>query len=350
MQHYPDPRAVSGYPLHSDAASYCLHNNDNILVPKPWADMTMKPDVSCAQMAPKGQPHYPPPPPPRGAQEGGLDAALGNRSHFPRAWTASTAGSMRGTAWFFYPRAWCKQAPHLCSSCQCQCGDSACINEYCSGPQVSALQKAGVDLFKDKPWTVFIHGGEFHWNNNIDAAYSQLSSRVAEAANMGVLAVDYRTTASMPLAPFPAALEDVIAALKFLADQGASPVALHGDSSGGTQVVETLIYMEHLKASGVDLGVTVDRALTFSCWLDLTSSTPTFYTRKWCTSDCDGIGDPDNKNSPGWVQIKGQCAALEYAGPSSTHSRPQGRVLTRLCLDGRRLPPQPPAALAAPRR
>ena len=31
---------------------------------------------------------------------------------------------------------------------------------------------------------------------------------------MGVLAVDYRTTASMPRAPFPAALEDVIAAIK----------------------------------------------------------------------------------------------------------------------------------------
>jgi acetyl esterase/lipase len=82
----------------------------------------------------------------------------------------------------------------------------------------------------------------------------------------------------------------------------------------GTQVVETLLYMEHLRSIGDDPGVEVERALTFSCWLDLTSSTPTFFTRKWCTGDCDGMGDPDNKNSPGWVMIKGQCAALEYAG------------------------------------
>lgn len=64
-------------------------------------------------------------------------------------------------------------------------------------------------------------------------------------------------------------------------------------------MVETLIYMEYLRSIGQDPGVTVERALAFSCWLDLTSSTPTFFTRKWCSADCDGMGDPDNKNSPG---------------------------------------------------
>ena len=134
----------------------------------------------------------------------------------------------------------------------------------------------------DCPLRVSLHG-------EISGDYFALSTRVAEQSGMGVLAVDYRTTASVPIAPFPAAVEDVIAALKWLKDQGASKIALYGDSSGGTQVVEALLYMEHLRSTGErDPGVTVDRALTFSCWLDLTSSTPTFFTRKWCSGDCDG--------------------------------------------------------------
>lgn len=65
---------------------------------------------------------------------------------------------------------------------------------------------------------------------------------------MGVLAVDYRTTASIPISPFPAALEDVIAAMKWLKDQGASKVTLHGDSSGGpycnlTCCVQLTVYL-----------------------------------------------------------------------------------------------------------
>ena len=68
----------------------------------------------------------------------------------------------------------------------------------------------------------------------ISGDYYALSTRVAEESGMGVLAVDYRTTASIPISPFPAALEDIIAAMKWLTDQGASKVTLHGDSSGGS--------------------------------------------------------------------------------------------------------------------
>ena len=68
----------------------------------------------------------------------------------------------------------------------------------------------------------------------ISGDYYALSTRVAEESGMGVLAVDYRTTASIPISPFPAAIEDVIAAMKWLTDQGASKVTLHGDSSGGS--------------------------------------------------------------------------------------------------------------------
>ena len=110
---------------------------------------------------------------------------------------------------------------------------------------------------------------------------------------------------------FPAAVLDVIAALEWLRDQGASKVVLYGDSSGATQVVETLIYLENERHTrrqqqqqepvlleeqqeaeerpGWTEGVVnVDRAVTLSGWFDLTSSSPTFWTRKWCSGSCDG--------------------------------------------------------------
>lgn len=117
-QHYPDPRAVSGYPLHSDAASFCQHGNDNKLTPSPWADSKEYPDISCSSINPKRHPPAAPGPSP--ARNGS------GVSYFPRAWTASTAGGQRGQAWLFYPKAWCAAAPSLCTSCTCHCSDAPC--------------------------------------------------------------------------------------------------------------------------------------------------------------------------------------------------------------------------------
>ena len=113
-QHYPDPRAVSGYPLHSDAASYCQHENDNRVVAMPWADSKMRSEIACSSISPTSQ----------GPLE---DASTKNEtSHFPRAWVGTTAGAQRGQAWMFYPRAWCAEAPSLCKSCTCTCTDPPC--------------------------------------------------------------------------------------------------------------------------------------------------------------------------------------------------------------------------------
>eukprot|EP01050_Picozoa_sp_SAG11_P044481 SAG11_NODE_21658_length_421_cov_0.633540_1_plen_44_part_01 len=40
-----------------------------------------------------------------------------------------------------------------------------------------------------------------------------------------------------------------------------------GDSSGGTLVVETLLFVAHNALSGGSLNVTIDGAATFSAWL-----------------------------------------------------------------------------------
>jgi hypothetical protein len=233
-QSYPDPTAISGYRSKADAATYCLHNTDNGGGGDTysWGDHTMDPNISCVPYTPSGAPH-----------NAFHDSA--NSSYFPRHWTANTGGSFRGTAWMFFPRSWCS-AGQRCNSCDCRCNGRGCVSVYCQGgPDLSTNKRP--ELFRGKPWSVFIHGGEFHWNNNIGANYAMLSDRIASAANMGVLAIDYRTTAAVPpdVGTFPAAILDVIAALEWLRKQNVSKLALYGDSSGATQVVETLIYLEH---------------------------------------------------------------------------------------------------------
>jgi acetyl esterase/lipase len=268
-QHYPDPRGLSGYPLPSDAASQCVHFSDNGGHGAPsgtWGDTKMRSDISCAMLPPKGR--------------------TTNVSDFPRRWSASTAGGSRGVPWFFFPSAWCEGTAAHCGRCDCACQGAGCPSVYCQGPSAAALEKQGVRLFKDRPWAVFMHGGEFHWNNNIGADYAMLSSNVAAASAMGVLAIDYRTTAAVGEpgnGAYPAAIEDLVQACQWLRTRkGAAEIRLYGDSSGGTQTVQALLYIAQKKLDGVDLGFEVARAGTFSAWLDLTSSTPTFYTRKWC--------------------------------------------------------------------
>ena len=60
----------------------------------------------------------------------------------------------------------------------------------CKGPAFDA--KLVEKYVTGKKWIVFIHGGEFAWNNNIGAGYAILSAEVAKNSGMGVLAVDFR--------------------------------------------------------------------------------------------------------------------------------------------------------------
>ena len=72
---------------------------------------------------------------------------------------------------------------------------------------------------------------------------------------------------------------------------GASELYLYGDSSGGTQAVQTMLWMEHHRRQGMQFGFNITAAVLFSSWLDLTDSNPTYDSNRHCTGDCYGIGD-----------------------------------------------------------
>ena len=108
---------------------------------------------------------------------------------------------------------------------------------------------------------LYCHGGAFAigspWHNR------DMMSRIARAAGGRVLGVDYRLA---PEHPFPAALEDTVAAYRWLLESGVDPatVVLAGDSCGANLVLGAA-----LRARGADLPLPAAIAAV-SPWVDLT--------------------------------------------------------------------------------
>ena len=141
-----------------------------------------------------------------------------------------------------------------------------------------------------------------------------------------VLAIDYRSLARRPIpAVYPEPIEDVLAALVWLKDQGASSLYLYGDSSGGTQVVETLLFManrqrdiEKATANGDTIilrasdSVKVTAAATFSAWLDFSSSFQQYDTRRSCEGPCNDIASMVFRGDAGPDRLGSMCQSRKY--------------------------------------
>lgn len=109
---------------------------------------------------------------------------------------------------------------------------------------------------------LFFHGGAFTLGSS--RSYRELVGRMARAAGVRGLVIDYRLT---PEHPFPAGLEDCITAYKWLLEQGiaAKNIALAGDSAGGNLLVATLLALREESVALPACGVCL------SGWYDLTN-------------------------------------------------------------------------------
>ena len=87
---------------------------------------------------------------------------------------------------------------------------------------------------------LFIHGGSFVAGSI--ASHRTLAGNVAIASNTRALLIDYRLA---PEHPFPAAVEDTVAAYEWLLSQGLTPsqVVVAGDSAGGNLTLALLIHL-----------------------------------------------------------------------------------------------------------
>ena len=107
---------------------------------------------------------------------------------------------------------------------------------------------------------LYLHGGGYvtGW----PGLCRDLTWRLATLCRVCVLSIDYRLA---PEHPFPAALDDAIAAYRWLLAQGADPkrIALMGDSAGGGLVFATML---RLRDEDVELPAA---AVVVSPWTDL---------------------------------------------------------------------------------
>lgn len=109
---------------------------------------------------------------------------------------------------------------------------------------------------------LYLHGG---WYSSAALAnYRELLGRLAVACDARVLAIEYRKA---PQHPFPAAIEDTVAAWKWLiADTATSKIVVAGDSAGGGL---TMALMLTLREQGLEQ----PGAASLICpWVDLATT------------------------------------------------------------------------------
>ncbi len=114
---------------------------------------------------------------------------------------------------------------------------------------------------------LYLHGGGYIIGSSL--GYRALSSSLARAAKARSLTLDYRLA---PENPYPAAVDDALAAYKGLLAQGTSPgsIVIGGDSAGGGLTVATLI-------AARDAGLPMPAAaLAISPWADMACTGSTY--------------------------------------------------------------------------
>lgn len=116
---------------------------------------------------------------------------------------------------------------------------------------------------------VYLHGGSYALGS--PRSHRHLARALSRAAGARPLLPDFRLA---PAHPFPAALDDVVSAYKWLLAEGVSPrsVTLAGDSAGAGLAVATAL---RLRDAGLPLPAAI---VCLSPWADLTLSGSSYRT------------------------------------------------------------------------
>jgi len=117
---------------------------------------------------------------------------------------------------------------------------------------------------------LYFHGGGYVIGS--PRSHRHLAAAIGRAARARVLLPDYRLA---PEHPFPAAVDDAVAAYRWLLDRGHAPsgIALAGDSAGGGLVVATLLALRERR---------LPKPAACACispWVDLTFSGGSYATK-----------------------------------------------------------------------
>lgn len=169
---------------------------------------------------------------------------------------------------------------------------------------------------------LYFHGGGY-CSGSI-ASHRGMLGRIGRLARIRTLAIAYRLA---PEHPYPAALDDALAAWRFLRDEGYPPhaIVIGGDSAGGNLTLATLL---RLRAMGESLPAA---AWLVSPWVDLKMTGATLdskadidpligrdYLTGLATAFLAGHDPGDPKVSPLYADLAGLPPVLVQVGSSET--------------------------------
>ena len=128
-----------------------------------------------------------------------------------------------------------------------------------------------VDGIEPRHVVLYFHGGVYVIGDAFLAA--ELASQVGRRTQAKVISVDYRLA---PEHPYPAAVDDALAAYEALLDDGVAPsdIAFAGESAGGGLAIATLV---NARDHGLPLPAA---AFVMSPYADLTLAGTTMETRR----------------------------------------------------------------------
>jgi epsilon-lactone hydrolase len=133
------------------------------------------------------------------------------------------------------------------------------------------IAEIAVDGIEPRHVVLYFHGGVYVMGDAALAA--DLASQVGRRTDAKVISVDYRLA---PEHPYPAAVDDALAAYEALLDNGNAPadIVLAGESAGGALAVATLV---NARDQGLPLPAA---AFVMSPYADLTLAGTTMETKR----------------------------------------------------------------------
>ena len=155
---------------------------------------------------------------------------------------------------------------------------------------------------RDDDAILYLHGGGYVIGS--PRSHRHLAAAIGTSARTRVLLLDYRLA---PEHPFPAAVDDAVAAYRWLLDRNIAParIVIAGDSAGGGLAVATLLALRDANVPLPAAGVCI------SPWVDLTCSCGSYATR----ADVDPIVKRPGIDMMAAAYLGGQDAKTPLASP-----------------------------------
>jgi monoterpene epsilon-lactone hydrolase len=159
-----------------------------------------------------------------------------------------------------------------------------------------------IDGIEPRHVVLYFHGGVYVLGDAFQAA--NLASQVGRRTHARVISVDYRLA---PEHPFPAAVDDALAAYEALVHNGTAPsdIAFAGESAGGGLAIATLV---NARDHGLPLPAA---AFVMSPYADLTLAGTSMQTKR----EVDPLMSRENLQSRVADYTAGQDAALGLISP-----------------------------------